>query len=76
MSSKKEKRVWDRIFGDPKKCKWYLYGLCLKRRNKIKSIEEIPVCSEKVCNEYEEEDTTINQKMEKIIGELIRKKRL
>lgn len=54
-----EKKVWDKILGDPRRCKWYWNGICtLEYAGKIRHIDDFPFCEMKVCENYEELKTS------------------
>jgi len=54
-----EQKAWDKILGDPRRCKWFLHGLCVKTTyiGKIRHIDDFPLCEMRVCEDYEEKDS-------------------
>jgi len=51
-----ERKVWDKVLGDYRKCKWYWKGLCTCTNYKgpIRHIDDFPLCVKKICDDYEE----------------------
>ena len=52
----KKKRIWNKILGDPRHCKWFWNGLCASPHTckRIKGIDDFPLCIMKICDYYED----------------------
>jgi len=53
-----EKKIWDKILGDPRRCRWFYRSRCttLNYTGPIRHFDGFPLCKMKVCEDYEERD--------------------
>jgi len=53
-----EKKIWDKILGNPRRCKYFYRCRCLATDyiGPIRHWDGFPLCEMKVCKNYEERD--------------------